>query len=192
MSDAAEVVVLMQNPWSRWYSRLQAFDEPEPESMRLKVWARVDWLQATRNCVSGRVLQRLFPPAPDPDHGPLWPPPGVWLDDTTLEVADRPSGIRPPDAAYVRRLLDAKRPRLVVAMGRQAGNLAAVEWAGPLVILVHPAARRVPRDYWEAAARLVARRAGVGRVELANLGAGKARLLALDPAGDAPLFAEGS
>jgi hypothetical protein len=142
LGEPTNVLILMQNPWSGWYEKLQGYDEEEPISARHKVWAREDWLQATRKSKSGRTLLQLFPEVPcDDQYGPRWPPPGVWVDDATLKVTATPRGSEPADLDYVRRLIAAKRPRVVLACGKSAEGACLKLWGGALVAMPHPAYR---------------------------------------------------
>jgi hypothetical protein len=90
------------------------------------------WIAATWASASGVKLTKILAGIPD-DH--------IWLDDTTLEIADKASGVKPPDLDHVRGVLQDRNIKAVLACGKQAGAAIDKLWDGPLVKIPHPAVR---------------------------------------------------
>jgi hypothetical protein len=144
------LVVFLQNAWSPFYAG--------------RVWPRPSWLRALAASRSGKRLRLLI------DDLDL-------CEETTPEVAPTPSGVCPPDYAHIRGVIERRRPRVVVACGKQAESSLLELWPGPLLAVPHPAHRLLTDAlYREARAileggltgRTALRqgRAGIVRVEL--------------------------
>jgi hypothetical protein len=135
------ILVLLQNAWSGYYTRISLPDE-EVTSLRSKVWAREDWLEATWASASGRTLRKLLDGVPKEK---------IWIDDTTLMISELPEGNCPADPNHVARLLAMPDLELVIACGKQAESAVIKKWAGRLLIMPHPAYRLLNRDTVRAA-----------------------------------------
>lgn len=125
------LLVLLQNGWSGYYTRIGMPGEV-PERRAERVWIREHWIEATWCCPSGRKLTKILEGVDD-DY--------VWLDDTTLEIADKPSGVCKANPAHVRSVLETRGITEVLACGNQAGTVIDKLWRGPLVKIPHPACR---------------------------------------------------
>ena len=129
------VVGFLQNAWSPLYAG--------------GTWPRPSWLRALHACHSGRRLALLTAATPGVD----W-----WFDNTTPLVGATPSSVVPADLGYMRSVLDAQAPDVIVAFGCRAHaallDLGAAQFCldAPLLVLPHPAARLLKRDLYDVAA----------------------------------------
>lgn len=67
--------------------------------------------------------------------------------NTTPVVGATPDSIEPPDPAHIKALLAGRR--VVIACGRQAGDIITPMWKGPLLVTPHPAHRVVTNRLFE-------------------------------------------
>ncbi len=74
------------------------------------------------------------------------PDDSIWLDNTTLSVADKASGVKPPDPNHVRGVISDRRITCVVACGKQAHETIDKVWDGSLVKIPHPAHRKFSKE----------------------------------------------
>ncbi len=125
-------LVLLQNAWSGAYAG--------------ETWPRRSWLMALEACRSGQRLRVAFP---DPES--------VHYDNTTPIVGATPDSVVPPDLEHVQALLD-QGPPIVVACGKQAGEVALKLWDGPLILCPHPAYRFVTDELFRMVGAQVRRR----------------------------------
>jgi hypothetical protein len=109
------VVVFLQNAWSPLYAG--------------STWPRDSWLRALETSRSGQRLRILIV---DQYH---------ICENTTAAVASHPSGVEAPDATHIRRVLTDRKPRVVIACGKQAELALKAIWSGPMLAVPHPAHR---------------------------------------------------
>ncbi len=114
LADLVLVQVFLQNAWSPFYAG--------------GTWPRSSWLKALAASRSGQRLRTLTAGV------------AVRYDNTTEQVAAVSSGRMPPDLAHVTEMLK-REPAVVVACGKQAEEVLRKLWAGPLLVVPHPAAR---------------------------------------------------
>lgn len=122
------VVVFLQNAWSPFYAGGK--------------WPRASWLAALAGSRSGRRLRLLIP---DPDR----------CENTTPIVGATPGSKVPPDPEHITNVLERRRPRVVVACGRQAEAALVRLWEGPLLVVPHPAARVLTDALYRQARRML-------------------------------------
>ena len=124
---AEGVVCFLQNAWSPLYAG--------------GVWPRESWLRALRDSRSGKRLRLLVSN------------PG-WCHNTTPIVGDRASSVVKPDPAHVLAILEDRRPKVVIACGKQA-EAALLDALGSspagLIVVPHPAHRLLTNDLYVAA-----------------------------------------
>lgn len=137
------ILILMQNGWSTHYTRIAKPDEYGDKfgdyrrAWKDRVWSRQLWIDATWTCKTGQVLRLILGDLPIDQ---------IWLDNTTLELAPKASGIKPPDIDHVVGVLYDRGIRAVVACSKQAGETIDRCWAGPLLKIPHPAYRGFTRE----------------------------------------------
>lgn len=131
------LMVLLQNGWSRFYRRIGRPGEP-PTRMVERIWDREDWIDATWSCLTGRRLQVILAGVPEDQ---------IWLDDTTLEIADKASGVKPPDLNHVASVIKDQGITMVLACGKQAAGVIDKVWSGPVIKIPHPAVRGMTTEH---------------------------------------------
>jgi hypothetical protein len=124
-----DVIVFLQNAWSPLYAG--------------GTWPRDSWLRALETSRSGQRLRILIV---DQYH---------ICENTTAAVASHPSGIEAPDAAHIRRVLSERKPRVVIACGKQAEIALKAIWTGPLLAVPHPAHRLLTDRLYKKARSLL-------------------------------------
>lgn len=131
------LLVLLRNAWSTYYTRIgrpgEVHDrESYRKAVKDRVWAREAWLDATWASVSGRKLIKILNGVPDEL---------IWVDDTTLEVAAKSSGVKPPDVDHIREVLHERHITMVLACGQQSWKAIDKVWRGSVIKIPHPACR---------------------------------------------------
>lgn len=121
-------MVFLQNAWSPIYAG--------------GVWPRASWLAALEGSRSGQRLKHLIT---DFDV----------CENTTPLVGATPDSALPADARHITSILRRRRPRLVVACGRQAEAALIPLWAGPLLAVPHPAHRLLTNELYAQARALL-------------------------------------
>jgi len=117
-------LLFLQHAWSSLYAG--------------RHWPRRSWLRALKRSRSGRRLGRLIA---DLDDG-LADPYEICHNTTSL-VGETPASKLPADPIHIRSLLARYKPGAVIACGRQAEAALCELWDGPLLVVPHPAARRL-------------------------------------------------
>lgn len=112
--DTPRIVYFLQNAWSPIYAGA--------------VWPRERWLLALKSSRSGQRLRVML------DDFDL-------CENTTPQVGATPDSVLPPDDAHILAVLEARRPTVVVACGKQAETALARLWNGALLAVPHPAHR---------------------------------------------------
>ncbi len=140
------LLVLLQNAWSGFYTRVGTPNENEDDCWRTlrsdnRIWYRQNWIDATWSCPSGQRLMRILDGIPEGS---------IWLDNTTLSVADKASGVKPPDFGHVRSVITDHLITCVVACGKQASEVIDRCWSGSLVKIPHPAYRKFSKEAVES------------------------------------------
>ncbi len=132
------LLVLLQNAWSGFYTRVGKPDEDEDycwQTLRSdnRIWYRQNWIDATWSCPSGQRLMRILEGIPDES---------ICLDNTTLLVADKASGVKPPDLDHIRSVIANRGIKSIVACGTQASSAIDQCWTGSVIKIPHPAYRK--------------------------------------------------
>jgi len=122
------VVAFLQNAWSPHYAGRE--------------WPRPSWLRALERSRSGKRLARLKLP---------WEA----YHNMTAEVGATPDSVKYADPYHVRRVLAARGPGLVLALGGLPEACLRFEWEGPLLVLPHPASRTLTNALLDRAAGMV-------------------------------------
>jgi hypothetical protein len=134
MAETPVILGLLQNQWAREPAKMAAMLERNPDRRP----ALIRCLLA--GSVSGRRLRDALGPW---FHRITW-------DNASGQIAATASGAPPADLAHVRRLLETRKPDVVVAFGRMAQNAILAmgtlrprfNWRGHFIAAPHPAARR--------------------------------------------------
>jgi hypothetical protein len=121
-------VVFLQNAWSPQYAG--------------RTWPRTAWLHALARSRSGQRLRLLVDDL-------------MCCYNTTPLVGATPGSILPPDLAYMRDVLAATHPAIVITCGRQAEQAGQALWEGPLLAVPHPASRVLTNALYERARGLI-------------------------------------
>ena len=124
----APVVVFLQNAWSPLYAG--------------DTWPRESWLVALMRSRSGQRLRLMIS---DPD----------WCENTTPLVGSTPDSVVEPDEFHIKRVLLERKPKVVVARGKQAEYALTTLWNGPLLVVPHPAHRLLTNKLYVAAGELL-------------------------------------
>ncbi len=130
------LLCLLQNAWSGFYVRVGLPGE-DSDSFKDRVWCRDDWIDATWSCPSGQRLMRILDGIHDDS---------IWLDNTTLAVADKASGVKPPDLDHITNVIADRGITSVVACGKQASEVIDKVWDGSVVKIPHPAHRKFSKE----------------------------------------------
>lgn len=133
------LLVLLQNGWSSYYTRIGRPGEVHDKesyflAVKGKVWPRESWLRATWSAKTGIVLDHILKLANINRDD-------IWIDDTTLALARVSSGVLPPDIEHVRSTIRDRGITSVLACGKQAGKVIDEVWDGHSVKMCHPAYR---------------------------------------------------
>lgn len=120
-------LVFLQNAWSPMYAG--------------GTWPRRSWLRALELSRSGQRLKLLID---DYDC----------VENTTPIVGPTAASVVPPDLDYVREILEARRPTVVIACGKQAEEALGQIWGGGLVVVPHPACRILTNELYAQARKL--------------------------------------
>lgn len=128
-------VVFLQNAWSPLYAG--------------GTWPRERWMAALWTCRSGMRLKRTLLQNIDIDD--------VWMDNTTPIVGEDPCSIVPPNLEHVTEVIYRISPRVVVACGKQAGDVLALTIPDGISLLAvpHPAARSVTDAIFNRANKII-------------------------------------
>jgi len=132
------IVIFLQNAWSPVYAG--------------RKWPRQSWLRALSTSRSGQRLTALTDDFNE-------------CENTTEEVADHPDGICQPDPQHIGRVLKARKPKVVIACGKQAEKAISAAWSGPLIVVPHPACRVVTTAAYLKAQSLITE-SFIGRVAI--------------------------
>jgi hypothetical protein len=108
------MVLFLQNAWSSTYAGGS--------------WPRQSWLRALAKSRSGQRLRTLI------DDFDV-------CENTTPIVGATSCSVVAPDLEHIRRILQVRRPVLVIVCGKQAETTLIKEWTGPMLSVPHPASR---------------------------------------------------
>lgn len=131
-------ILFLQNAWSPFYAGGE--------------WHRSSWLQALERSRSGQRLKILID-----DFGICF--------NTTPIVGATPSSKVPPDEEYIRKVINWKKPLVIIACGKQAEEALMNLWNGALLAIPHPAHRFLTDELYRVAKSYLAHNF-IGRVAL--------------------------
>lgn len=123
-----KVVVFLQNAWSPFWAG--------------KKWPRKSWLRALEASRSGQRLRNMI------DDYDL-------CEETTEAVSATSDGVEPPDFEHIKRVLETRKPEIVVACGKQAEKSLMKLWEGKLLAVPHPASRLLTNELYKEARRFI-------------------------------------
>jgi hypothetical protein len=122
------IVCFLQNAWSPLYAG--------------GIWPRASWLKALAKSRSGQRLRMLI------DDLSV-------CDNTTPIVGKTPDSVVEPDPKHIFKVLDERKPQLVIACGKQAEEALLNLWGGSMLIVPHPSCRVLTNDLYEKGRRYI-------------------------------------
>jgi hypothetical protein len=123
-----KTIVFLQNAWSPLYAG--------------GTWPRQSWIKALETSHSGQRLKTLI------DDFNL-------CENTTPIVGATSSSVIKPDFTHVRQILSEKKPKVVIACGKQAEETLSKLWNGALLAVPHPSHRFLTNDLYLKAKTII-------------------------------------
>jgi hypothetical protein len=109
------------------------------------IWEYDKWFPALQASRTGKRLERIFPYWSD-----------VYFANTTFEIGDNPDSQLPPHWEYMRSIVLAQNPKVILACGKQAEQaLLDNKTKYRLICMPHPAYRVVTNDLLDVVRGLV-------------------------------------
>lgn len=116
-------IVFLQNAWSPVYAGGR--------------YPRHIWLRDLERCRSGQRLKNFVTDF-------------EVCENVTPDVTPTSDGLAKPNLFHVLDIIERRKPDIVVACGKVAGDFLKRNWGGPLIVTPHPAHRTVTNELFES------------------------------------------
>jgi hypothetical protein len=122
-------VAFLQNMWVRDPERAKALIERHGEDYRI----RLMHMSLFSGCLTGRRIKAAF-------GDELLKT--IYFEEASREIAGDSKTICAPDPDHIRKVLEQRKPSVVITFGRVAFDAVSQQWKGALIRCPHPAARQ--------------------------------------------------